>query len=454
MSVRDGLRAALAGAAILSAAGWLTAGATAAGGQETPPEDPPQILGAPAALDGAAFDEPRIAVPAGTPLRERPDPRAPILMVIGADSELPELERRGGWVRVRFVDTRGWLVDPALGPRSGEGPDGDGLGYGRLAYGPVEPDPELLARARSLLGAGGAGYPLGPWTLYTDVDDPRLLASLDRLARSVVTVYPERFGLDPGLDPGRDSARDPEPETREAPEAREAVVLFAREEAHRDFLGEGSALAALGAEGYAGAGLVTLARGDRSEEAVRSLLVHELVHLLDRRALGPRTPPWLEEGLAHSMASSRITPSGRLVPEALGGGTRVIDRRLAGPDGEIRITVETTGGRAGLDRAVDALDRDALVPLERLVHLPWSRMVDPDGRQLRYAQSALFVRFLLDGDRGRWRLGFRSYLAAVADGDPGAPDALLEALGTDWATLERELGTWLRAQRLQRSPNG
>jgi hypothetical protein len=182
---------------------------------------------------------------------------------------------------------------------------------------------------------------------------------------------------------------------------------------------------------------------------VRSLLVHELVHLLDRRALGPRTPPWLEEGLAHSLASSRIEPSGRLEPEELGGGVRVVDRRLAGPDGDVEITVETTGGLAGLDRVIGALDRGALEPLALLTSLSWREMVDPEAREIRYAQSALFVRFLLDGGRGRWRGGFRSYLAAVAAGDPGEPERLLGELDTDWAALEESFRKWLRfRQRL------
>lgn len=409
--------------------------------RQAPEEEPaPEILGAPSAMDGGAFDEARIPVPAGTPLRQSPGPRAPILAVIHADSELPELERRGDWVRVRYLDSKGWV--PAPGSDAGGEPAARSV-PARFAE-PTAPDPELLARARGLLKDRGTEHPLGPWTLYTDVDDPGLLQSLDRLAAATVEAYRDRYGLDPGIDSGRGPTDGSEEtaETEGGRKEREAVVLFAREEAHRELLGEESEIAALGAEGHAGAGLVALHRKGGDEKGVRSLLVHELVHLLNRRSLGARTPAWLEEGAAHALASSRIDPSGRLHPELLGGERRTVDRRRVGTS--IQVTVETKGALAGLDRVVEALGRGALDPLERLTSRTWREMVDPSKRELRYAQSALFVRFLLDGDRGRWRDGFRSYLAAVAAGDPGKPARLLEALDTEWGTLEPAFRRWLR----------
>lgn len=417
--------------------------------QDRPPADPrsereqdpagepaPEVLGAPSAMDGGAFEEARIPVSAGTPLRQSPEPRAPILAVIHADSELPELERRGGWVRVRYLDSKGWVLAPGA-DAAGEQPAR--AAPGRFAE-PAAPEPELLARARSLLEGGGTEHPLGPWTLYTDVDDPRFLEGLDRLAAATVEAYRQRYGLEPGLGPEVDpegSRRPAEPR-----EEREAVVLFAREEAHRELLGAESAVATLGAEGHAGAGLVALHRKGGGQEGVRSLLVHELVHLLNRRSLGARTPAWLEEGSAHALASSRIDPSGRLHPELLGGDRRTVDRRRVGSS--VQVTVETTGGIAGLNRVFEALERGALEPLDRLTSKTWREMVEPRKRELRYAQSALFVRFLLDGDRGRWRDGFRSYLAALAAGEPGEPARLLEALDADWETVEPAFRRWLR----------
>lgn len=401
--------------------------------EQAPAGEPtPEILGAPSALDAGALEEARIPVSAGAPLRQSPEPGAPILAVIHADSELPELERRGGWVRVRYLDSKGWV--PAPGADADREPAVRSA-PGRLAE-PTAPDPALLDRARSLLQDGGTEHPLGPWTLYTDVDDPHLLESLDRLATATIEAYRTRYRLDPGIEAGEG------PRTESGRQAREAVVLYARQEAHRKLLGEESAVAALGAEGHAGAGLVTLHRKGGGQEGVRSLLVHELVHLLNRRSLGARTPAWLEEGSAHALASSRIDPSGRLHPEALGGDRRTIDRRRVGSS--VQVTVETTGARAGLDRVSEALEHGALESLERLTSRTWREMVDPRRRELRYAQSALFVRFLLDGDRGRWRDGFRSYLTAVAAGDPGEPARLLEALDTDWRTLDAAFRRWLR----------
>ena len=303
-----------------------------------------------------------------------------------------------------------------------------------------EPDPALLARAVDLLGQP-PGQPLGPWTLYTDVHDRRLLRSLDRLAGETVDAYADRFGLDPGI--GRREGA--------AAAAREVVILFARSEDYDALLGEGALFGAREVGGSAGAGMAVLHREEREAEEVRVLLIHELVHLLSRRALGDRPPPWLEEGLADALAFSRITPAGHLHADDLGGKTEVSPSvSYQGTRRKIETTVRTTGPRAAINRLVAALDRGALPPLESLTTMSWKTLVDPRWRQVGYAESAMFVRFLLDGENGRFRQGFRSYLQGIAAADDaaGSSAALLAALGTDWATLQPAFSRWVRSQQI------
>jgi|GEM_PF-1572797 len=371
-------------------------------------------------------DDRRVEVAAGEPLRERPNPRAGVLAIVDADQELTVLDREGGWVRVRYAGRKGWIA-LALDETPQEVAD------------ETVPDPERLARALDLLGHPSA-HPLGPWTLYTDVHGKRLLRSLDRLAGETVRAYEDRFGLDPGL-PGSGSG---------AAAAEEVVILFSRQEEHDAFLGDRALFGAQEIGGSAGFGMAVLHKGDRTAEGFRALLVHELVHLLSRRALGPGTPPWLEEGLADALAFSRITPAGGLHASELGGKTEIWRANPYGLRSQLQQTVASTGPRAAIDRLVAALDRGTLPPLHTLTAMSWTSLVDPRWRQLSYAQSALFVRFLLDADDGRWQQGFRSYLRRIAGGGEAAagPDALLAALGTDWETLDRSFGRWLRSEQI------
>lgn len=393
-----------------------------------------EALGAPAAFD--TLGEERVPVAAGSVLRELPDPRAPALATVDAGTELPLLERRGGWVRVRYGALKGWVLE--------EGSAGDSGGL----PGPLpgrSPDPELLSRARFHLNGPGAPGRLGPFAFYTDLDDPDFLGFLERVVEDLLRVYRERFGLEVGLDLGLGGDLDPD-----APEGgREALVLFSREDGYRAFAEGDVALAGLEEGGFAGFGLAALYAGSRGRQEVASLLVHEVTHLLNARALGPRTPPWLEEGLADSLAYSRIDASGRLQPEELGGAVR--EQRAEVRDGRGRragweVTVTTRGGRGALQRLAEALDRGDLPPPSTLTSLGWRELVEPRAREVAYAESAFFVRWLLAGE-GR-AAGFREYLRSVAAGGAGEGSDLLRALGEDWQDLDRGFRRWLRERAL------
>ena len=441
------MRSAVWAAVLFGVLGWPGPGAAG----EPPPPAPPaapdrpaepagpeapseEILGAPAAFAGEGLAEERLAVDAGTPLRELPDPRSPALATVDAASELPVVELREGWARVRYGALRGWV---AVG--AGDAAPSAQTPRTAAAPAPRTADPAILGHAVARLGPGGGAEPgrLGPFVLRTDLSDPGLLAFLDRVAADAVGVYRDRYGLEPGLGP------------TSAATAAETVVLFAREADYRAFAEQDVALAGLEEGGFAGFGLAALYLGARDREELAALLVHELSHLLNARALGPRTPPWLEEGLANGLAYAAIDPSGSLDPGALGGRSRV-QRRLAGASGRDgwEVTVTTVGGLAALGRVIEALDRRALPPLADLTAMTWRELVDPVIRDLAYAESAFFVRYLLASPR--LAAGFRHYLRSIAAGGEGGAEELLEALGEDWDLLDPGFRRWLRSQSLQR----
>ena len=379
--------------------------------------------------------EERVPVPAGSALRARPHPLAPAVTTVDAASDLPLLERQGGWARVRYGARKGWvLLDPSA-------PTVDTREPGRA-------DPDLLVQARARLGDGAHAGSLGPWILHTDLDPDDhadLLRFLDRVAGQVPALHRERYGL--GGPAGEEAA----------PVGSEAVVLFAREAAYRAFAEEGVALRGLDEGGFAGFGLVALYAEGRDREELAALLVHELTHLRNARLLGPATPPWLEEGLANDLAYSRIGPGGVLDPSELGGREEVRgrSRSAAGsadgasgrPADVFEVTVSTQGPRAALDRVIRGLRQGGFLPLDELTALDWRSLTDPRVRGLAYAESALFVRYLLEDETRAER--FRVFLRGFGDRSVGKPvEPLPEALGVSWRALQKGFERWLLIQDL------
>ncbi len=265
---------------------------------------------------------------------------------------------------------------------------------GRLAE---PPDAGLLAAARRLLEGGGRQEACGPYPLYTDVADARLIAACGRLAEPLDEVYAARYGIRP----------------RGTPAA--AIVLFGNAESYRAFARKGSV--PLGYAGYALAarGLAVFHAGDLVDSLVTTL-VHELTHLVNRRALGINLPPWLAEGLADGIGDT-ATPDGF---EPLDGiaGLEALAQRLRQAQ---------TSGQAG--------------SLERLVALPRGGF-DRDVVSHDYEQSALLVRFLLS--ERELASGFRRFLSDFAGGQIYDPERLAADLGADWADLDRRFEQWLQ----------
>lgn len=376
-----------------------------------------QVFGAPTAFDLSADREEVIRIEADLALHGQPADRSPVLTRLADAADLPLLERRDPWVRVRYDSWLGWV-------RLGDGvaaPEGGGEPWWEPRSGP---DAERLARATSLL-QGGRAAALGPYLLHTDVDNEALLGKLSVLAAQLPRVFEERYGLE--VTPGED----------------ETVVLYARDESYRAYVEGDADPVAADSLGHAVGELAVLAAGRRKRSEVASLLVHELTHLLTYRALGPDLPQWLVEGLAEDLAYCRTSASGEIVPGTLDGWRSAVSEPVLQRGGGTRFLVAVTRGgpEASLEEVRAKWRESALPPLEVLAGLPRLDFMQAEERRIHYSTSAFLVRFLLGSPDTA--AGFRSFLQALARGELGGADELARHLGEPWRELESGFGDWL-----------
>jgi len=251
---------------------------------------------------------------------------------------------------------------------------------------------------------------VGPYALLTDVDELALLLQLDRVARGLEDVYRRRYGVTPIGEPV------------------EAIALFRQKATYEAYLERTGGLRA--ETGHVAGGVVALYREGRLPEDVRATLVHELVHLLDRRALGPALPPWIDEGLADDLGQSRVDADGNVVPGSLSESTL-----------HAGIFYEVHGGQAAQRLLRHALASGEYVPIDRLLALDDVQFHALAPRALAYSEASFLVRFLLAGEHAP---RFRAFLAALAaGGDPTAP-ALETALGVPLSTIDEQMRAWLQ----------
>lgn len=386
------------------------------------------VLGAPAALQQPNMAAERIEVQAGTPLYREPDFRSMALVRIDAVIELEILERRGEWTLVHFGAWRGWIHPRPPSPYPAE--------TGALSV--PSPSPtrfeidltrERLERAATILGRPPEPVPWGTFQLLSDVEDPRLLAHTESIAAGLADTYRKRFGVDPGA----------------APNGR--IVLFRLEEDYRNYENRDPELMSLDVRGHAAGDLALLFVGQGNLEETSSILIHELTHLLNRRALGPQLAPWLEEGLANDLSFTRVNRHGELDLGSLNGRVRTTEtpvRTRRGTQTWYSFTI--SGATAALTRLASRIDDRQVSPLSELFDLSWSAFVRTDHRQANYSLSTFVVRYLLDGDKGRHADGFRRYLAGLQNGGGGDAETLLRHLDTPLPELQQSFEKWVRRQ--------
>ncbi|HKC25298.1 MAG TPA: SH3 domain-containing protein [Thermoanaerobaculia bacterium] len=365
-------------------------------------------------LLGAAADE-RVSAPAGTRVFEAPDAASRRLAVVDEDTELPVLETRGAWTLVRYSAYKGWIrldMPESEPPPRFAGPD------------------ELARLARARRGIRGARESsLGPLRLVTDVPDGPLLAFLSRVAAALPEAYAARFGVSAAF------------------RSSDTVVVFAREEDYASFEDEEPVLAGLRTRGHAGRTAAFLVAGARERDEVAALLVHELTHLLNKDAFPADLPPWLEEGMAEELSYGRIGEDGRLDPSTLRARRRRTTGESQTPEGRVRwVRYDVFGPEAMAGRLAARVRRHDLIPLAELLALSPARFGAADARKTTYPQSAFFIRYLLEGERGALAERFREFLAAAAAGAAPSAPALARQMEKDVAALEHGSSAWLLTQ--------
>lgn len=347
----------------------------------------------------------------GAVLRRQPRPDAPEIETLDGISNVIKLEQRGAWYRVYRHGHEGWVYIEdyaSQGPPYGEEPEPPRPLPGR------GPDAQELATALEILGDSPRRLQLGPYETYTDCSDLVLLQRLSQLAQHLESAYVDRYDRRPVGSP------------------RAAIVLFERRQDYQRLRDARQELAGLPAAGHHAQGLIAFYVGRRSASEVAATLVHELVHTLNRRALGPALPPWLDEGLADDLAASWIDAEGRLHPSRLHGDVQ----RHAG-----RITLY--GAYASLSDLERARRVGRLPSVTHLMAMDWTAFVRSSDIGLHYDLSAFWVRYLLEGQGGRHRVGFQAFLDHIADGGEVGSEALSAHLQADLSWLEAAFGGWL-----------
>ncbi|MEM7352975.1 MAG: hypothetical protein AAF657_19415 [Acidobacteriota bacterium] len=381
-----------------------------------PPEDAASLETEPAGDQGASQAQfsGRVYVLKGQELKARPNAAAPTLYRFESHTSADKIAQRGDWYNVHYHGREGWVLLENYDETAA-------IPYGEETELPLPvaarpPDSERLAAARKYLRGRERVSKVGPYALYTDSLDDGLIAYLGVVAASLDRLYAERTGLRPTGTPA------------------EAVVLYQSDIAYRLLQRQTEQIAGLASTGHNAEGVAVLYVGGRSWEAVAKTLVHEIVHCINRRAVGPQLPPWLDEGLADDLAQARIDDDAIVHPGELGG-------KQYKQDGKFRVE----GGLSTLWQLRQAARESRMPTLEALSGMDWETFVEPQAAELHYGVASFWVRYLLDPSNRRRVAATRSFLAAVAAGKPATAQALRSKLGEDWAVLDAGFAEWIEA---------
>ncbi len=364
-----------------------------------------------------------IWVEEGQTLFSAPRPGSRALGRTRAITNLSIVETRGDWFRVwsNPLQLEGWVHLPGYydrDPPLGMDPEPPG------PLAPRKPDPAELEKALDLFTDGHQTFRVGPYTLHTDVEDPTLIRELERLVGPLDAVYARRYGRAPIGSPA------------------ESLVLFSREAPYRVIQHQSRHLHGLQATGHVSHGMVLFFVGKRRRHDVHSTLAHEIGHLLNRRALGPALPPWLDEGIADDLANGTMTADGRYLPEQLSGLSL---------DWGDHHTFE--GGWASLLNLERAIEDGNMPPLKKLLSHDWQTFMGSESR-LNYDASSFWIRFLLAEPQGPKAQALRDFLGDVAEGKTLDPELLRQKLDQPWPTLDAAFRAWIvaKARKLRANP--
>ena len=400
------------------------------------------ILGKPAQwrLEGDALGKDTVTVVAGTPLLLEPwDDAEAVGEAPGG--LLPVWDRRPGWLQVIVGSTIGWVRLEDLGAAATklEKAGGAAESFEDAAAGgrsepaaPIAPvHAEFVERARSILEGRGSGGRLGPFDLYTDVDDAALISFLDVVASQTPVVYLRLLDLPPT--------------TRH----QGAVVLLGRQGDYQELQDQLHLSSAEPVGGFEFGGVAVLLVEKRPPHELARTLIHELTHVLNGRYLAPprrlgdfvasnAVGPWLEEGLAGNLALSQVDPTGKIHPQD-----------LARQETRIGNITQLSGGAVAITTLARLLQSKRLPPIAELVELERGEFFAGGDRVGHYLQSSALVRFLLtDLDL---RAPFLGFLGRVRAGDLDSSD-LLASLPIEPARLEERFIEWTVALASRQTP--
>jgi hypothetical protein len=353
-------------------------------------------------VDATVGARERVWVDEGSVVRTEPRPDADEIVRLDVLVNLPLLERREGWVRVELAELTGWVIPrpESAAPLQGSRP------APVLPLPARAPDETVLSRGLEAFGKPPEEFALGGYRLFTDARDPALVGRCQAVEVGLEKAYAERFGRTPVGSPS------------------EVVLIFRRRAPYETFWRQTTGRK-VAFTGHADRGVVATFVDLRSPRQVCATVAHELTHLVNRRAVGPALPPWLEEGLAIEMA-----------------------RHHAGDLGYAD-AARAAAAAGSLPRVADllALDAEAFRAPARL--------------KLHYGATGLWMRFLLDSpDLSPGLIAFLRYLSqggpygpeidshpelAAATASASLTDDLETFLGVAIESLDERFTRWIRS---------
>ena len=322
--------------------------------------------------------------------------------------------RQDPWIEIeRFDGSRGW-VDRSrprdMTPPLGNAPEPPGPLRARPA------DPARLNLARDAMGPSARRLEIAGYEIWTDVEGrERLFGGLQVRLERAEGDYEALYGQRPVGKPA------------------ESLVLLARIEDYLSMQEQVRGLEGIrGSLGHAAGGLAVAAVGRRPRGEVESTVMHEVGHLLNRRALGPSLPAWLSEGLAEHFSG--------LGPALLRGERVERAARFRRVEGSMALY---SGPRAGLRLLAERAQVGRLPDLRDLLEMDSDAFVRGPEAPIRYAAASFFIDFLLSEEALRDR--FRAFLGDVAGGGDVDAAALASRLDRDWSFLDLQFNQWLVA---------